>query len=91
MSFWTTYILVILALTLADICWTKYFMETANKNATSAGVWSALIILCGSFATVSFVSDKRFITAAMIGAFLGTWATITWDKRKDKGEKSETV
>lgn len=83
MTFWTTYLLVILALTLADICWTMYFIETANKHAVKAGVWSAFIILCGSFATVNFVNDPRFITAAMIGAFIGTYATIKWVKRKD--------
>jgi uncharacterized protein YqgC (DUF456 family) len=83
MSFWTTYLLVILALTLADICWTMYFTETANKHAVKAGVWSALIILCGSFATFSFVHDPRFISAAMIGSFIGTYATIKWIKRKD--------
>lgn len=87
-EFWVTYLLVILALALADVCWTKFFIETANKRAVAAGVWSALIILCGSYATVSFVSDKRFITAAMIGAFLGTWATVTYEKRKRKAEGS---
>ena len=83
MSFTTTYLLVVLAMILVDICWTMYFVETANKNAVKAGVWSALIMLCGSYATISFVHDKRFITAAMIGAFIGTFATIKWIKRKD--------
>ena len=86
MSFWVTFLLVVLALTLADICWTKYFMETANKNANKAAIWSALIILCGSFATVSFVHDKRLILAAMIGAYLGTFVTIKWHNNKDEKE-----
>jgi uncharacterized protein YqgC (DUF456 family) len=83
MGFWTTFVLVVLALTLADICWTMYFTETANKHATKAATWSALIILCGSFATVSFVHDKRLIVAAMIGAFLGTYITIKWMNKKE--------
>ena len=83
MTFITQFILVVFALILADICWTMYFTETARKHATKAGVWSALIMLSGSYATVSFVHDKRFIVAAMIGSFIGTYATIKWIKRKD--------
>jgi peptidoglycan biosynthesis protein MviN/MurJ (putative lipid II flippase) len=82
-AFAIQFVLVMLALILADICWTMYFTETANKNAVKAGIWSALIMLSGSYATVSFVNDKRFIVAAMLGAFIGTYATIKWIKRKE--------
>lgn len=82
-AFAIQFILVMLALILADICWTMYFTETANKHAVKAGIWSALIMLSGSYATVSFVNDKRFIVAAMLGAFIGTYATIKWIKRKE--------
>lgn len=83
MNFWVQYVLVVIALTLADMCWTMYFIETSNKQAVRAGVWSSLIVLCSSYATVSFVDDKRFITAAIIGSFLGTYVTIKWVKKKD--------
>lgn len=83
MTFEIQFILVMLALIVADVCWTMYFVETANKHAVKAGIWSALIMLSGSFATVSFVNDRRFIVAAMLGAFIGTYATIKWIKRKD--------
>lgn len=82
-AFVIQFILVMLALIVADICWTMYFIETANKHPVKAGIWSALIMLSGSFATVSFVNDKRFIIAAMLGAFIGTYATIKWIKRKE--------
>lgn len=82
-AFIIQFILVMLALIVADVCWTMYFTETANKNPVKAGIWSALIMLSGSFATVSFVNDKRFIIAAMLGAFIGTYATIKWIKRKE--------
>jgi ribosomal protein S19 len=32
------------------------------------------------------VNDKRFITAAMIGAYLGTFVTIKWHNNKDEKE-----
>ena len=83
MTFTEQFILVTGALILADICWTMFFTETANKNATKAGIWSALIMLSGSYATVSFVHDRRFIIAAMLGSFIGTYITIKWIKRKD--------
>lgn len=83
MDFAIQFVLVTLALIVADICWTMFFTETANKHAVKAGIWSALIMLSGSYATVSFVNDKRFIVAAMLGSFIGTYATIKWIKRKD--------
>lgn len=46
-----SYLLVFLAVGLADVCWTKYFIEAGNKNATKAAAWSALIVLLGAFTT----------------------------------------
>lgn len=76
------FLLVMLAVALADVCWTMYFIHTSKANAVKAGVWSALIMLCSSFATVNYVDDKRYVVAAMIGAFIGTWATIIYKKKQ---------
>ena len=79
---WMTFITVAIAVALADVCWTMYFIETANKNAVKASVWSSLIMLCTSFAVSAYVSEKIYIGAAIIGAFIGTWATIKFHNKK---------
>lgn len=79
---WMTFITVAIAVALADVCWTMYFIETSNKNAVKAGVWSSLIMLCTSFAVSTYVGEKIYIGAAIIGAFIGTWATIKFHKKK---------
>ena len=79
---WWTFSSVIIAVALADVCWTMYFIETSNKNAVKAGVWSSLIMLCSAFAVSTYVSEKIYIGAAIIGAFIGTWATIKFHKKK---------
>lgn len=81
-EFVMSFVLVALAVALADVCWTMFFIETSNSHATKASVWSALIILCGSYSTVSYVQDNRLIIAAMIGAFIGTYLTIKFKKSK---------
>lgn len=82
MTFAIQFFLVMVALIVVDLCWTMYFVETEKRNAVKAGLWSALIMLSGSYATVSFVEDKRLIIAAFIGAFIGTYSTIKWVKRR---------
>lgn len=76
------FIAVIIAVALADVCWTMFFIETTNKNEIKAGVWSALIMLCSAFAVTSYVGNKILIVAAMLGAFIGTYLTILYKKRK---------
>jgi len=79
---WMTFISVAIAVALADVCWTMYFIETSNKNAVKAGVWSSLIMLCSAFAVSTYVGEKIYIGAAIVGAFVGTWATIKFHNKK---------
>lgn len=81
MTFWMQFLLVMVVVCLADVCWTKFIIESANKEAMKSAVWSSLIILCGAFSTLSFVDDKRFVLAGMIGAFIGTYVTVRWSKK----------
>jgi hypothetical protein len=77
------FILVMLAMIVADVCWTYYFIKVEERKAIAAGVWSALIIVASAFITTSYVEDKSLVPAATIGAFLGTAGTV-WYKNKKK-------
>ena len=88
----TTYLIkfftVMISMMLADVCWTKYFMKVADKQALQAGFWGSIIILFGAISTTSYVDDHTLIIPAVIGAFLGTYITV---KHKAKQENVEKV
>ena len=81
MSFELKWLIVVGSVALADICWTLYFIEVEKRAAVKAGFWSAMIMVMGTFATTSYVTDHRFISAAVLGAFLGTSGIVWWKRR----------
>jgi peptidoglycan biosynthesis protein MviN/MurJ (putative lipid II flippase) len=82
MSYILTFLGVMIAMILADVCWTYYFIKVEERKAVSAGIWSSLIIVASSFITTSYVEDKSLIIAAVIGAFIGTTGTVWYKNRK---------
>jgi FtsH-binding integral membrane protein len=83
MVFALKFIIVTVAMFLADVCWTMYFIETEKRKSITAGLWSSAILLFGSVVTINYVDDHRLLAAAIIGSFLGVVATIEYKKRKD--------
>ena len=81
------FVLVMLAMIIADICWTVYFLKVEERKVIASGVWSALIIVGSAFTTTSYVADKSLIPAAVIGAFIGTAGTVWYKKRAEQNDK----
>lgn len=81
------FLLVMLAMIIADVCWTVYFIKVEERRAVASGVWSALIIVASAFTTTSYVEDKSLIPAAVIGAFIGTAGTVWYKKRAEQNDK----
>ena len=82
MEYITKFILVVIAMIIADVCWTYYFIKVEERRAIPAGVWSALIIVTSAFITTSYIEDKSLVPAAVIGAFIGTAGTVWFKNRK---------
>ena len=87
MEYTIKFILVMLAMILADVCWAMYFIEIDKRRVWAAGAWSAIIIIAGAFITTSYVADKSMVPAAAIGAFIGTAGTVYYKKRKENDSK----
>jgi NADH:ubiquinone oxidoreductase subunit 3 (subunit A) len=83
MSYTIQFILVMLAMIVADICWTMYFIEVDRRKVWASGMWSAVIIIASAFITTSYVHDKSLVPAAALGAFIGTAATVYYKKKKE--------
>lgn len=88
MDYTIKFLTVMVAMTLADVCWTLYFMKVAEKKAFQAGVWGSVIILFGAVSTTSYVHDQSLIVAAVIGAFIGTYLTIKYKNKYAEAEKN---
>jgi len=69
---------VFLSAALLDAVWTLTVRMVADKRAVAAAVYSALTIGLGAFTTISFVSDPRYVVAAVLGGFVGTYLTVRW-------------
>jgi glycerol uptake facilitator-like aquaporin len=81
-EYWLKFGLIMFLMMFVDMCWAKYTLATQEKNPLAAGNWSVGIMLCGSFVTVNYVSDKTYIIAAALGAFIGTYLTVLHSRRK---------
>ncbi len=77
------------SMTLADICWTYYFIKIDERKSIPAGIWACLIYIFGAFTVTSYIEDKTLIAAAIIGSFIGTAGTVEYKKRKDGRTKSK--
>lgn len=87
MPYLVKFILVMLAMIIADVCWTFYFIKVEERKEIASGIWSSLIIVSSAFITTSYVEDKSLIPAAVLGAFIGTAGTVWYKKKNEQNDK----
>lgn len=85
-----TFLLIVLAMALADICWTLYFIDVDERKPHGASFWSAMIVLVHAFTVTTYVENKVYISAAFIGAYLGTYGTVKWKQKKERKQDPQT-
>ena len=77
-----------IAMALTDVCWAYYFINVEERKSLSAGLWASALFLFGASVTTNYVQDKTLIFAALLGSFIGTYATIEFKKYKEKNKKN---
>jgi peptidoglycan biosynthesis protein MviN/MurJ (putative lipid II flippase) len=91
MEYTLKFLLVMVTLFVADVFWALYFLKIQEKNPLMSGIYGSVIYLLGAVAVTQYTEDKSFIIAAVIGAFLGTYVTVEWKRRKEnKINKNES-
>lgn len=78
LEFWLQFIGVAALVAASDVVYTLYFIATSDRAAAKAAHWSALTVGAGAIVTVSYMHDIKLLIAAMLGAWIGTYATIRW-------------
>ena len=79
-----------LAMAITDVCWAYYFIKVDERRAVGAGLWAVALFVCGATVTANYVNDRSLIFAAALGAFVGTWATIVYKKKRELKDKNKT-
>lgn len=87
MTYCVKFICVLIAMAIADVCWTYYFIKIDERKSIPAGLWGSAVYLCGAFGVISYTEDRSLIIAAVIGSFLGTWLTVEYKKTKEDKNK----
>lgn len=82
MSFPLQFAMVFFSMVATDVAWTVYFIKVEERKVFASGLWSALIMVFGALVTSSYVHDRRLMVAAVLGAFVGTSATVWYKKNK---------
>jgi peptidoglycan biosynthesis protein MviN/MurJ (putative lipid II flippase) len=80
---------VMLAMAITDVCWAYYFIKVDERRAVGAGLWAVALFVCGATVTANYVNDRSLIFAAALGAFVGTWATIAYKKKRELKDKNK--
>lgn len=84
-----SYLLVFIAVMLVDIMWTQWSITTQKYQTHLAGLYSAGIMLGGSYITLSYVHDGWLIIPAVLGAYVGTAGTIYYHRWRGNHVTSE--
>ena len=77
------FVLVFVAMAIADVCWTYYFIKIDERKSVQAGIWGSAIYMCSAFGVLSYTHDKTLIIPAILGSFVGTYLTVEYKKRKE--------
>ena len=79
------------AMALADVCWTLYFIDVEERRAHPAAFWSAMIILVTAFTVTNYVENKIYIAAAFLGAYCCTYVPIRWKLKNETEMKQKSL
>ncbi len=66
---------------IVDIFWARYNMASADRRAGAAAIWSALIVLAGTFSTQVWLSNHWVVIDGALGALVGTYYAVKWGKK----------
>ncbi len=76
------FILVFVAVFIADICWTFYFIKVDEKKPFSAAFWGTSIYALSAFSVLNYSHEGLYLIPALLGAFSGTYLSVRYKKNK---------
>jgi hypothetical protein len=69
-----TWLLVAFGMFALDYVWALYTKAIAAEKPMASANWAVVIIMLSGFVTTAYIHDPWLLTAAAVGAWLGTFA-----------------
>ena len=76
----TQYIIVFFMMMITDYFWGAYIKSVANHQAIRSSLFGALIMLCGAFTAISYISNHWALIPAVLGGMIGTYISVKYSK-----------
>jgi hypothetical protein len=70
---------------LVDIVWGLYIRRSGQGKAFAAANYAALIMVFGAANAISYIGNHWLLAPIIAGNWLGTYAVVWWDHRKQQG------
>ncbi len=81
------FLVVLVFMILQDIAWGMYIIKVDKREPVKAGLWSAMIMVFATYVVISYIGDHRFIIAAILGSFIGTYITVKYHDVLNKAKE----
>jgi hypothetical protein len=74
-----------------DALWALYIRRSSQGKALAAASCAAVLLGLGAFNAISYLEDHWMLLPAMSGAFIGTYATLVWERRRSAHDAVEQI
>lgn len=75
---------VFVAMALLDFVWAYYTDMIQQKKAALAALSASMIVLFNGVVVTGYVLDRWLLVPALLGAFLGTWSSVVFARRRGR-------
>jgi hypothetical protein len=65
-----------------DALWALYIRRSSQGKALAAASCAAVLLGLGAFNAISYLDNHWMLVPAMSGAFVGTYGTLRWERRR---------
>lgn len=73
--------LAFFCMVLLDIAWALYTKATSDSRPIMAANWAVALHGLGAAVTLAYVDDVRYMSATLVGAWVGTYIGVVGGKR----------
>jgi len=84
MNYVFQFLSVVTFVTLADVCYVYYFIAVAAQKPLASGFWSVAVSALYALTAIGYIKDNTLLVAALLGHFIGTAASVQFNKMKSK-------
>lgn len=78
---------VVVATACTDAVYVFFSAAVLQRQAVAAASWSSLWYILAAFAVINYTRNPAYVAFAMLGSWLGAYASVMWLKRPSSASK----